>query len=145
MLKFGEIGALQNSGNLLKIRRDWSLPFREIEVPRPSEVLSCIILSAESADSLSLKVLKLPPFWSVFQAWYYSRIGARGDIIQNLFMTLYSIYIFSDLLQWKLYLLFIIVQCRSILSMQLWVATFYKQQILTLEALKFDSSPHRLI
>ena len=26
-------GALQYSGNILKIRRDWSLPFREIEVP----------------------------------------------------------------------------------------------------------------
>ena len=33
-MKFGEIGALQNSGNPLKIRRDWSLPFGEIEVPR---------------------------------------------------------------------------------------------------------------
>ena len=33
LFKFGEIGALQNSGNLLKIRRDWSLPFREIGVP----------------------------------------------------------------------------------------------------------------
>ena len=34
ILKFGEIGALQNSGNLLKIRRDLSLPFGEIEVPQ---------------------------------------------------------------------------------------------------------------
>ena len=34
ILKFGEIGALQNSRNLLKIRRDWSLPFGEIGVPR---------------------------------------------------------------------------------------------------------------
>ena len=34
ILKFGEIGALQNSENRLKIRRDWSLPFGEIEVPR---------------------------------------------------------------------------------------------------------------
>ena len=32
-MKFGEIGALQNSGNLLEIRRDWSLPFGEIGVP----------------------------------------------------------------------------------------------------------------
>ena len=34
IFKFGEIAALQNSGNFLKIRRDWSLPFGEIEVPR---------------------------------------------------------------------------------------------------------------
>ena len=32
ILIFGEIGALQNSGSLLKIRGDWSLPFGEIEV-----------------------------------------------------------------------------------------------------------------
>ena len=36
ILKFGEIRALQNSGNLLEIRRDWSLPFGEIGVPPKS-------------------------------------------------------------------------------------------------------------
>ena len=34
ILEAGQIGALQNSGNVLKIKRDWSLPLREIEVPR---------------------------------------------------------------------------------------------------------------
>ena len=33
ILKFGEIGTLQNSGNLLKIWRDWNLPIGEVEVP----------------------------------------------------------------------------------------------------------------
>ena len=33
-MKFGEIGALRNSRNLLKIWRDWSFPFGEIGVPR---------------------------------------------------------------------------------------------------------------
>ena len=39
-MKFGEIGALQNTGNLLKIRRDWSLPFGGFEVPHIFTVTS---------------------------------------------------------------------------------------------------------
>ena len=33
ILKFGQIEALQNSGNLLKIRGDWSVHFGQMKVP----------------------------------------------------------------------------------------------------------------
>ena len=68
ILKFEEIGALQNSGNLLKIWRDWSLPFGEIEVPHLNCLLAPLFLSQFSAKSQNLQKehTNLAPFLNFY-------------------------------------------------------------------------------
>ena len=66
IFKFGEIGALPNSGNLLKIWRDWSLPFGEIGVPHQNndvtlmgELLSRMPITNNPEGNVLAKAMKL--------------------------------------------------------------------------------------
>ena len=70
IFKFGEIETLQNSGNLLKIRRDWSLLFGEIEVPELRHGKRETTSSQKQAKTLGIFLLHLLSSFKLLEYYF---------------------------------------------------------------------------